>query len=257
MDTPFILHQQQHRVVTLTLHRPEARNALSTPCLEQLVVRLEQADADSGVGAVVFAGAARFFAAGADLRELQQQDLPAALADRRPQLWQRLAQFSKPLLAAVNGYALGAGCELALACDIVIGGESARFGLPEITLGLMPGAGGTQRLIRCVGKSRASQMVLTGEAIDARTALQAGLISEVCVDALTLERTQQIADRISRQAPLALRAAKQALKQAEEIGLSQGLAMERQQFVTLAATDDRREGIAAFFEKRTPNYQGR
>lgn len=246
MDTPFILHQQQHRVVTLTLHRPEARNALSTPCLEQLVARLEQADADSGVGAVVIAGAARFFAAGADLRELQQQDLPAALA-----------QFSKPLLAAVNGYALGAGCELALACDIVIGGESARFGLPEITLGLMPGAGGTQRLIRCVGKARASQMVLTGEAIDARTALQAGLISEVCVDALTLERTQQIADRISRQAPLALRAAKQALKQAEETGLSQGLAMERQQFVTLAATDDRREGIAAFFEKRTPNYQGR
>ncbi|MBF8217229.1 2,3-dehydroadipyl-CoA hydratase [Serratia ureilytica] len=246
MDTPFILHQQQHRVVTLTLHRLEARNALSTPCLEQLVARLEQADADSGVGAVVIAGAARFFAAGADLRELQQQDLPAALADRRPQLWQRLAQFSKPLLAAVNGYALGAGCELALACDIVIGGESARFGLPEITLGLMPGAGGTQRLIRCVGKSRASQMVLTGEPIDARTALQAGLISEVCVDALTLERTQQIADRISRQAPLALRAAKQALKQAEEIGLSQGLAMERQQFVTLAATDDRREGIAAF-----------
>ncbi|RTF33420.1 2,3-dehydroadipyl-CoA hydratase, partial [Serratia marcescens] len=118
-------------------------------------------------------------------------------------------------------------------------------------------AGGTQRLIRCVGKSRASQMVLTGEPIDARTALQAGLISEVCVDALTLERTQQIAERISRQAPLALRAAKQALKQAEETGLSQGLAMERQQFVTLAATDDRREGIAAFFEKRTPNYQGR
>ena len=257
MDTPFILRQQQHRVVTLTLHRPEARNALSTPCLEQLVFLLEQADADSGVGAVVIAGAARFFAAGADLRELQRQDLPAALADSRPQLWQRLAQFSKPLLAAVNGYALGAGCELALACDIVIGGESARFGLPEITLGLMPGAGGTQRLIRCVGKSRASQMVLTGEAIDARTALQAGLISEVCVDALTLERTQQIADRISRQAPLALRAAKQALKQAEETGLSQGLAMERQQFVTLAATDDRREGIAAFFEKRTPNYQGR
>lgn len=244
-------------MVTLTLHRPEARNALSTPCLEQLVTRLEQADADSGVGAVVIAGAARFFAAGADLHELQRQDLPAALADSRPQLWQRLAQFSKPLLAAVNGYALGAGCELALACDIVIGGESARFGLPEITLGLMPGAGGTQRLIRCVGKSRASQMVLTGEAIDARTALHSGLISEVCVDALTLERTQQIADRISRQAPLALRAAKQALKQAEEIGLSQGLAMERQQFVTLAATDDRREGIAAFFEKRTPNYQGR
>ena len=257
METPLILQQQQRRVVTLTLHRPEARNALSTPCLEQLVHRLEQADADAGVGAVVIAGAAHFFAAGADLRELQRQDLPAALADRRPLLWQQLAQFSKPLLAAVNGYALGAGCELALACDIIICGESARFGLPEITLGLMPGAGGTQRLIRCVGKSLASQMVLTGEAINAARALQAGLVSEVCVDALTLERAQQIAERISLQAPLALRAAKQALKQAEDIGLSQGLAFERQQFVALAATDDRREGIAAFFEKRTPNYQGR
>ncbi|QJW55002.1 2,3-dehydroadipyl-CoA hydratase [Serratia plymuthica] len=257
METPLILQQQQRRVVTLTLHRPEARNALSTPCLEQLVYRLEQADADAGVGAVVIAGAARFFAAGADLRELQQQDLPTALADRRPLLWQRLAQFSKPLLAAVNGYALGAGCELALACDLIICGESARFGLPEITLGLIPGAGGTQRLIRCVGKSLAGQMVLTGEAINATRALQAGLVSEVCVDALTLERAQQIAERISLQAPLALRAAKQALKQAEEVGLSQGLAFERQQFVALAATDDRREGIAAFFEKRTPNYQGR
>ncbi|MBL3524407.1 2,3-dehydroadipyl-CoA hydratase [Serratia plymuthica] len=257
METPLILQQQQRRVVTLTLHRPEARNALSTQCLEQLVYRLEQADADAGVGAVVIAGAARFFAAGADLRELQQQDLPAALADRRPLLWQRLAQFSKPLLAAVNGYALGAGCELALACDLIICGESARFGLPEITLGLIPGAGGTQRLIRCVGKSLAGQMVLTGETINATRALQAGLVSEVCVDALTLERAQQIAERISLQAPLALRAAKQALKQAEEVGLSQGLAFERQQFVALAATDDRREGIAAFFEKRTPNYQGR
>jgi len=257
METPLILQQQQRRVVTLTLHRPEARNALSTPCLEQLVYQLEQADADAGVGAVVIAGAARFFAAGADLRELQQQDLPAALADRRPLLWQRLAQFSKPLLAAVNGYALGAGCELALACDLIICGESARFGLPEITLGLIPGAGGTQRLIRCVGKSLAGQMVLTGEAINATRALQAGLVSEVCVDALTLEHAQQIAERISLQAPLALRAAKQALKQAEEVGLSQGLAFERQQFVALAATDDRREGIAAFFEKRTPNYQGR
>ncbi|QUY46616.1 2,3-dehydroadipyl-CoA hydratase [Serratia plymuthica] len=257
METPLILQQQRQRVVTLTLHRPEARNALSTPCLEQLVYRLEQADADASVGAVVITGAASFFAAGADLRELQQQDLPAALADRRPLLWQRLAQFSKPLLAAVNGYALGAGCELALACDIVVCGESARFGLPEITLGLMPGAGGTQRLIRCVGKSLAGQMVLTGEAINAARALQAGLVSEVCVDALTLERAEQIAERISLQAPLALRAAKQALKQAEEVGLSQGLAFERQHFVALAATDDRREGITAFFEKRTPNYQGR
>ncbi|HFJ4330623.1 2,3-dehydroadipyl-CoA hydratase PaaF [Serratia liquefaciens] len=257
METPLILQHRQARVLTLELHRPQARNALNTPCLEQLVYLLEQADADTAIGAVVITGTTRFFAAGADLHELQRQDLPATLTDRRPLLWQRLTQFSKPLLAAVNGYALGAGCELALACDIVICGESARFGLPEITLGLMPGAGGTQRLIRCVGKSFASQMVLSGEAINASRALQCGLVSEVCVDALMLERAQQIAEHISRQAPLALRAAKQALKQAEETGLSQGLLIERQQFATLAATDDRREGIAAFFEKRTPNYQGR
>lgn len=257
METPLILQHRQARVLTLELHRPQARNALNTPCLEQLVYLLEQADADTAIGAVVITGTTRFFAAGADLHELQRQDLPATLTDRRPLLWQRLTQFSKPLLAAVNGYALGAGCELALACDIVICGESARFGLPEITLGLMPGAGGTQRLIRCVGKSFASQMVLSGEAINASRALQCGLVSEVCVDALMLERAQQIAEHISRQAPLALRAAKQALKQAEETGLSQGLLIERQQFATLAATDDRREGIATFFEKRTPNYQGR
>lgn len=257
METPWIIRHQQERVVTLTIHRPDARNALSTPCLEQLVYWLEQADNDSEVGAVVIGGTPRFFAAGADLHELQQQDLSTTLADRRPLLWQRLAQFSKPLLAAVNGYALGAGCELALACDIIICGESARFGLPEITLGLMPGAGGTQRLIRCVGKSRANQMVLSGEAIDAQLAQQSGLVSEVCLDALTLERCQQLAARISQHAPLALRAAKHALKLAEETPLSAGLAIERQQFATLAATDDRREGIAAFFEKRTPHYQGR
>ena len=247
MDTPFILHQQQHRVVTLTLGR--RRNALSTPCLEQLVARLEQADADSGVGAVVIAGAARFFAAGADLRELQQQDLPAALADRRPQLWQRLAQFSKPLLAAVNGYALGAGCELALACDIVIGGESARFGLPHRAPG-HPAPDPLRRQVACQpdGADRRAHR-------RPRRALQAGLISEVCVDALTLERTQQMADRISRQAPLALRAAKQALKQAEEIGLWAGDGASAVRHPGRHRRSPRRH--RRLFEKRTPNYQGR
>lgn len=257
MPSPFILHQQSQRVVTLTLHRPAARNALSTPCLQQLVEHLAQAEREASVGAVVITGGTDFFAAGADLHELQQQDLVTTQYDQRPLLWQQLTGFSKPLLAAVNGYALGAGCELVLACDIALCGESARFGLPEITLGLIPGAGGTQRLIRCVGKSLAYQMVLSGKTLDAHRAQQAGLVSEVCVDALTLERTQQLAQHISQQAPLALRAAKQALKQAQEIGLSQGLQAERQQFVTLAATEDRREGIAAFFEKRTPHYKGR
>ncbi|MDR0218783.1 MAG: 2,3-dehydroadipyl-CoA hydratase [Enterobacteriaceae bacterium] len=252
----WILCQQQQRVLTLTLNRPEVRNALSNDCLELLVRHLERADADSAIGGVVITGSPRGFAAGADLKELQQQTVASAMTDRRPQLWQRLNNISKPLIAAVNGYALGAGCELALACDLVICGENARFGLPEITLGLMPGAGGTQRLIRSVGKALASQMILTGEAIDAQRAQQAGLVSEVCPDTLTLKRAQQIAERISEFSPLALRAAKAALRTAYETSLSQGLSAERQHFVALAGTADRQEGISAFLEKRKPTFKG-
>ncbi|MBD2804903.1 2,3-dehydroadipyl-CoA hydratase [Xenorhabdus sp. ZM] len=256
MNQEWVLCHQQQRVRTLTLNRPEVRNALSNDCLEQLVWQLEQADSDDGTGAIVITGSSRCFAAGADLKELQQQTVARAMTDRRPQLWQRLNNINKPLIAAVNGYALGAGCELALACDLVICGETARFGLPEVTLGLIPGAGGTQRLIRSVGKSLACQMVLTGEAIDAQRAQQAGLVSEICTDALTVERAEQIAQRISEFSPLALRAAKAALKTAQETALSQGLLAERQQFVALAGTVDRQEGIAAFLEKRKPNFKG-
>lgn len=257
MSNDWILRHQQQRVLTLTLNRPDARNALSTACLELLVSHLENADSDDSIGAVVITGSSRCFAAGADLRELQQQKVADAIVDRRPQVWQRFNAISKPIIAAVNGYALGAGCELALACDIVVSGENARFGLPEITLGLIPGAGGTQRLLRSVGKSLASQIVLTGEPINAQQARDAQLISEICVTELTLERAQQIATRISQQSPLALRAAKSALKAAQETTLSQGLNLERQHFVSLAGTDDRAEGIAAFFEKRSPEFKGR
>ncbi|OTA20559.1 bifunctional 3-hydroxacyl-CoA dehydrogenase/acyl-CoA-binding protein [Xenorhabdus beddingii] len=256
MSQEWILCHQQQRVRTLILNRPEVRNALSNDCLEQLVQQLELADADSGTGAIVITGSSHCFAAGADLKELQAQTVASAMTDRRPQLWQRLNNISKPMIAAVNGYALGAGCELVLACDLVIGGESARFGLPEITLGLIPGAGGTQRLIRSVGKALAYQMVLTGEAIDAYHAREAGLVGEVCPDAMTRERAEQIAQRISEFSPLALRAAKTALKTAQETSLSQGLIAERQQFVTLAGTTDRQEGISAFLEKRKPIFKG-
>ncbi|MBC8953319.1 2,3-dehydroadipyl-CoA hydratase PaaF [Xenorhabdus sp. PB62.4] len=256
MNHEWILCHQQQRVRTLTLNRPEVRNALSNDCLEQLVQQLELADSDSGTGAIVITGSSRCFAAGADLKELQQQTVASAMTDHRPQLWQRLNSISKPMIAAVNGYALGAGCELALACDLVICGENARFGLPEITLGLMPGAGGTQRLIRSVGKALAYQMILTGESIDAYRARESGLVGEVCPDLTTLERAEQIAQRISEFSPLALRAAKAALKTAQETSLSQGLISERQQFVALAGTTDRQEGIAAFLEKRKPTFKG-
>ncbi|KMJ46367.1 2,3-dehydroadipyl-CoA hydratase [Xenorhabdus khoisanae] len=256
MNQEWILCHQQQRVRTLALNRPEVRNALSNDCLEQLVQQLELADSDSGTGAIVITGSSSCFAAGADLKELQQQTVASAMTDPRPQLWQRLNNISKPIIAAVNGYALGAGCELALACDLVICGENARFGLPEITLGLMPGAGGTQRLIRSVGKALAYQMILTGESIDAYRAREAGLVGEVCPDLTTLERAEQIAQRISEFSPLALRAAKAALKTAQETSLSQGLISERQQFVALAGTTDRQEGITAFLEKRKPTFKG-
>ncbi|WP_124035886.1 enoyl-CoA hydratase-related protein, partial [Escherichia coli] len=179
------------------------------------------------------------------------------LNDTRPQLWARLQAFNKTLIAAVNGYALGAGCELALLCDVVVAGENARFGLPEITLGIMPGAGGTQRLIRSVGKSLASKMVLSGESITAQQAQQAGLVSDVFPSDLTLEYALQLASKMARHSPLALQAAKQALRQSQEVALQAGLAQERQLFTLLAATEDRHEGISAFLQKRTPDFKGR
>ena len=252
-----LIDTRHRRVLHLTLNRPAARNALNNALLSELAATLEAAASDSEISVCVIAGNERFFAAGADLNEMAEKDLAATLNDIRPQLWARINAFNKPLIAAVNGYALGAGCELALLCDLVIAGENARFGLPEITLGIMPGAGGTQRLIRSVGKSLASKMVLTGESITARQALAAGLVSDVYPEALTLEYALQQAALMARHSPLALQAAKQALRQSQEVALQAGLAQERQLFTLLAGTDDRREGIAAFLQKRTPDFKGR
>ncbi len=252
-----LLITRQGRVLHLTLNRPAARNALNNALLSELATTLEAAATESEISVCVITGNERFFAAGADLNEMAEKDLAATLNDIRPQLWARINAFSKPLIAAVNGYALGAGCELALLCDVVIAGENARFGLPEITLGIMPGAGGTQRLIRSVGKSLASKMVLTGESITARQALAAGLVSDVYPESLTLEYALRQAGLMARHSPLALQAAKQALRQSQEVALQAGLAQERQLFTLLAATDDRREGIAAFLQKRTPEFKGR
>lgn len=245
------------RVLQLTLNRPQARNALNNALLEQLATALESAATDGGISVCVIAGNDRFFAAGADLNEMAEKDLPATLNDIRPHLWARINAFSKPLIAAVNGYALGAGCELAMLCDVIVAGDNARFGLPEITLGIIPGAGGTQRLIRSVGKSLASKMVLTGESITAQQALQAGLVSDVCPAALTLEYALKQAAFMARHSPLALQAAKQALRQSQEVSLQAGLVQERQLFTLLSATEDRQEGIDAFLQKRSPDFKGR
>ncbi|MCP5419564.1 MAG: 2,3-dehydroadipyl-CoA hydratase [Gammaproteobacteria bacterium] len=241
----------------ITLNRPAARNALRTQTLEELAATLDEMAANENVRAVVLTGGPVVFAAGADLKEMAELDLIATLNDPRQSYRNRISRFPKPLLAAVNGFALGGGCELAMQCDIIIAGDNARFGQPEINLGIMPGAGGTQRLIRAVGKSLAMKMVLAGEMIDAHTALNAGLVAEITPPELTLERAIALAKAIAAKPPLAVRLAKEALLKALETPLETGLDMERKAYNLLAATEDRREGIAAFLEKRRPRFVGR
>ncbi len=243
-------------VLTITLHRPEALNALNTKLLEELVVQLQLAEDDDAIGAVVITGSARAFAAGADVREMASLDTVGVLKDPRVDYWKQVTAFKKPLIAAVNGFCFGGGCELAMHADIIIAGEDAKFGQPEIKLGIMPGAGGTQRLLRSVGKSLAMQMVLTGEPITAEQAMSAGLISEITIPEITLERAQAVAAQISRHAPIAVQMAKDALLKAFDTDLSSGLLYERKAFTLLAATEDRNEGINAFLEKRKPLFKG-
>lgn len=241
----------------ITLQRPEALNALNTQLLGELALELDDAERDPQTRVVVLTGSRKAFAAGADINEMAERNLVGILDDPRQAHWQRIARFPKPLIAAVNGFALGGGCELAMHADILIAGEDARFGQPEINLGIMPGAGGTQRLLRAVGKSLAMQMVLSGEAIDARHAQRAGLVSEVTQPEFTVERALAIARVIASKAPLALRLAKEALLKAEDTDLASGLRFERLAFTLLAGTADREEGLAAFREKRTPEFTGR
>lgn len=243
-------------VLCITLNRPEAMNALNTQLLGELADTLSDADSDDKVRAVVIAGDTKAFAAGADIKEMAERDLVGMLEDPRQHHWATITQFRKPIIAAVNGYALGGGCELAMHADIIIAGENALFGQPEINLGIMPGAGGTQRLLRAVGKSLATQMVLTGEPISARRALEAGLISEITQPELTLERAQAIAMHIASKAPLAVRLARESLHKAMDTDLATGLRFERHAFTLLAGTADREEGIRAFQEKRPATFQG-
>lgn len=254
---PQTLVVQTHQAVRLiTLLRPQALNALNTELLGELAAVLEAVENDPAIGAVVIAGSRKAFAAGADIKEMAERGLVDILNDPRLAHWQRIADFKKPLIAAVNGFALGGGCELAMHADIIIAGDDAQFGQPEINLGIMPGAGGTQRLLRAVGKSLAMQMVLTGEAITARQAQLAGLVSEVTQPELTVERALQIAQSIAGKAPLAVRLAKEALLKAFDTDLASGLRFERHAFTLLAGTRDREEGIRAFQEKRPAKFTG-
>lgn len=244
-------------VLTITLNRPEAFNALRTQLLQEMSDMLDQASSNNEVKAVIVTGGSKVFAAGADIKEMAALDLVGVMDDARPTYWKRIAAFPKPLIAAVNGYCLGGGCELMMHCDIVIAGNNAQFGQPEINLGIIPGAGGTQRLIRAVGKSMAMQMVLSGAFISATQARDYNLISEVVIPERSEERARQIAETIATKPPIAVRLAKEALLKAYETTLESGLNIERKAFTMLAATEDRNEGIAAFSEKRKPNFKGK
>jgi len=240
----------------ITLHRPDARNALRTRMLREIADALAAAAADDAVAAVVLTGGLACFAAGADIREMAPLGPVEILLHERQQHWRAIASFPKPLVAAVNGYALGGGCELALCADIVVAGTGAKFGQPEINLGMIPGAGGLQRLARTVGKARAMQMVLTGEPIDAATAQAAGIVVEVDEPESALARAVEIASALAHKPALALREAKAAVLRAFELPLAEALAADRQAFALLAGTHDRNEGIAAFLEKRPPRFTG-
>jgi enoyl-CoA hydratase len=256
MPNTLIINSPLGGVLCIKLNRPDALNALNTQLLAELADTLSDADNDDNVRAVVITGDVKAFAAGADIKEMAERDLVGMLEDPRQQHWATITRFRKPIIAAVNGYALGGGCELAMHADIIIAGANAQFGQPEINLGIMPGAGGTQRLLRAVGKSLATQMVLTGEPISARRALEAGLISEITQPELTLERAMAIATRIAAKAPLAVRLARESLHKAMDTDLATGLRFERHAFTLLAGTADREEGIRAFQEKRPATFQG-
>jgi enoyl-CoA hydratase len=244
-------------VALVTIDRPDARNALSFALLAELAEALEALDRDGTTRAIVLTGAGdRAFAAGADIRELAEQTPARLSADGHFTAWDRIAAVGLPLIAAVRGYALGGGCELAMSCDMIVAGDDATFGQPEIRIGVMPGAGGTQRLTRAIGKARAMEMVLTGRTMDAAEALTAGLVTTVVPAAETVPTALGLASRIAAMPPLAVRAAVRAVRAATELPLSAGLATERQAFFELFDTNDQREGMTAFMEKRPPAWTG-
>lgn len=255
--TDILLQDNGTGVACISLNRPEARNALRTTLLAEIADALESFATDHAIRCVVLTGSHKVFAAGADISEMASMEMTDVLEDIRPRYWATIAAFPKPIIAAVNGYALGGGCELAMHADIIIAGSNARFGQPEINLGIIPGAGGTQRLIRCVGKALANKMVLSGEFIDAQTALSAGLVAEITQPELCLERAVELAKTIASKPSLAVQQAKAALLKSFDSTLGMGLDFERKAFVMLAGTDDRNEGIQAFMEKRKPTFKGK
>ncbi len=257
MAYEFVLSATDGPVGIATLNRPKQLNALAGPLMRELVEAVEQHDADPAIRAIVLTGGTSVFAAGADLKEMADATAADMLTNGRIALWDRLRRVSKPLVAAVSGYALGGGCELAMLCDLIVASETARFGQPEINVGLIPGAGGTQRLTRSVGKFLAMDMILTGRQLSAEEALRYGLASRVVAPEVVVQEAVRLGKELAEKPPISLRLAKEAVTRAFEGRVDDGIELERKLFFLLFGTNDAHEGMHAFVEKRQPQYEGR
>ncbi|WP_426733909.1 enoyl-CoA hydratase [Myxococcus faecalis] len=252
-----LVEKPEEGIALVRLHRPEVRNALGLELRQELAAAFRELGADAAVRCIVLTGGPEFFAAGADLRALVEATPVDLLLRDTQRLWQSLAECPAPVIAAVNGFALGGGCELAMHADMIVAGEGASFGQPEIRVGIMPGAGGTQRLTRAVGKFKAMKLLLTGEPMTAREAEAMGLVTEVVPDAEVLERALTLARKVANMPPLAVRQLKEVVLAGQDASLTEALLLERKAFQLLFATRDQKEGMRAFLDKRKPAFEGR
>ncbi len=253
-----ILVEKRDAVGLITLNRPQALNALCAALIDELAAALDDLEADEGIGAIVVTGSERAFAAGADIKEMQDKSyMDVYKGDFITKGWERLAKTRKPTIAAVAGYALGGGCEIAMMCDMIIAADSAKFGQPEITIGTIPGSGGTQRLTRFVGKSKAMDLCLTGRMMGAEEAERAGLVARVVPADKLIDEALAVADKIASLSRPAVMMAKEAVNRAYETTLAEGILFERRLFHSTFATEDQKEGMAAFAEKRAPKWSQR
>lgn len=251
-----ILVEKDGNVGIVRLNRPNALNALSSPLMKELVTALEVFEEDDEVNCIVLTGSDKIFSAGADIKGMADQNSVQALKDGNLERFDQLQKVTKPIIAAVSGYALGGGLELAMACDLIIAGEGTKLGQPEINIGVMPGAGGTQRLTRAVGKYRAMDMILTGSQITAKEAFDRGLVSRIVPNECYFSEALKVAKEIATKGPLSVKLAKECVSRSFEMTLSEGLEFEHRNFYLLMSSDDKKEGMKAFIEKRKPVFKG-
>jgi enoyl-CoA hydratase len=254
---PLTLVERDGALGVVLLNRPEQLNALSTPLMEELGAVLQELDADEDIRCIVLGGNKRAFAAGADVGELASGSAVSLYQGRRIDRWDAIRAVRTPIVAAVSGFCLGGGCELAMSCDLIVASETAKFGQPEINLGVMPGAGGTQRLTRAVGKAVAMDMILSGRFLNAEEARELGLVARVVAQEAWLEGAKRVAREIAAKSPVSVRLAKEAIDEAFETPLSAGIDFERRSFYLARASEDAEEGLNAFVEKRKPDFRGR